>query len=62
MSNDRLTWQMFGDMQYPNSFVGICSDNGQSSATMKHVLDELNKSDANYFMNKTACALNPIKK
>jgi hypothetical protein len=29
---------------------------------MKLVLDELKKSDANYFMNKTACALNPINK
>ncbi len=35
---------------------------GQSSATMKRVLDELNKSDANYFINKTACALNPSNK
>jgi len=35
---------------------------GQSTATMKHVLDELSKSDANYFLNKTACAINPIKK
>jgi hypothetical protein len=29
---------------------------------MKRVLDELNKSDANYFINKTTCALHPIKK
>ena len=35
---------------------------GQSSATMKNVLDELKKSDANYFMNKTTCALNPSNK
>ncbi len=35
---------------------------GQSSATMQRVLDELSKSDANYFINKTACALNPISK
>ncbi len=35
---------------------------GQSSATMKRVLDALSKSDANYFINKTACALNPINK
>ena len=35
---------------------------GQSSATMQRVLDELSKSDANYFMNKAACALNPISK
>jgi len=34
---------------------------GQGSASMKRVLDELSKSDANYFINKTACALNPIK-
>ena len=35
---------------------------GQSSATMQRVLDELNKSDANYFINKTTCALNPSNK
>ena len=35
---------------------------GQSTETMKRVLDALNKSDANYFINKAACALHPIKK
>ena len=35
---------------------------GQSSATMQRVLDELSKNDANYFINSAACVLNPSNK
>ena len=35
---------------------------GQSSATMQRVLDELSKNDVNYFINKAACLLNPSNK
>jgi len=58
----RRKWITFEiNQEYLSSSIFRFLD-GQSSATMKRVLDELSKSDANYFINKTACALHPIKK
>jgi len=58
----RRKWITFEINQDYLSSSAIRFLDGQSSATMKRVLDELSKNDANYFINKTACALNPISK
>ena len=58
----RRKWITFEiNLDYLSSSIFRFLD-GQSPETMKRVLDALNKSDANYFINKTACALHPIKK
>jgi hypothetical protein len=58
----RRKWITFEINQDYLSSSAIRFLDGQCSATMKRVLEELSKSDANYFMNKAACALNPSNK